>query len=106
MVQRFAIYEKAIESKQRRKTASIKEQVDFVAEIEERARAISPNKSAPEFEAELSAVLDEHYVRTHKLMYTTQAETIANSWRAHGAHTGRGRQWVAASGMCLQHIFA
>lgn len=82
MVQRFSIFEKAVASKHRRKMASIKEQADFVAEIDARARSMSPNALAPEFEAELAEVLDEHYVRTHKLMYTTQAETIANSWRS------------------------
>ena len=58
MVQRFSIFEKAVESKHRRKMASIQEQADFVAEIDARARSMSPSALAPEFEAELAEVAD------------------------------------------------
>ena len=36
----------------------------------------------PEFETELNDILNTHYVRMHSMMYNSQSEKVANSWRS------------------------
>ena len=62
------------------KEANIKHQFDFIDEIDARARSM--HIMNPEVEAELNDILNQHFVRQHALMYSTQSEKIVNSWRS------------------------
>ena len=80
MTHRYDNYEKAIESKNAQKEANIKSQLDFIERIDARARNMHIVTS--EVEQELQQILNSHYVRMYILMYSSQAEKIANSWRS------------------------
>ena len=80
MLHRFAIFEKACESRQAAKNANIERQFKFIEEIENRAKSIHMVNN--EMETELNDILNTHYARQHALMYTSQSEKVTNSWRS------------------------